>query len=111
MSGFPSPAEHPSPEVFTPAGKDAAAIACDPAAPLVAEVVKTTSDPYVGRLSLVRVFSGTLRPDAAVHVSGHFTSFFGETAGHPDHDEDERIGALSHPFGKLLVPASAGRRR
>jgi len=107
VSGFPSPAEHPSPDVFTPAGKEAAAIACDPHAPLVAEVVRTTSDPYVGRLSLVRVFSGTLVPDAAVHVSGHFSSFFGETAGHPDHDEDERLGALSHPFGKQLVPAAA----
>ena len=109
VSGFPSPAEHPSPEVFTPAGKGAAAITCDPSAPLVAEVVKTTSDPYVGRLSLVRVFSGTLRPDASVHVSGHFTSFFGVSGvgtAHPDHDEDERIGALSHAFGKQLVPAS-----
>ena len=45
--------------------------------PLLAEVVKTTSDPYVGRVSLVRVFSGTIRPDATVHVSGHFSSFFG----------------------------------
>jgi elongation factor G len=69
--------------------------------------VKTTSDPYVGRLSLVRVFSGTLNPDQAVHVSGHFTSFFGEDQGHEDHDEDERIGALSYPFGRTQVQAEA----
>ncbi len=106
VRAFPSPAEHPSPEVFTPAGAVAGAIACDPEAPLVAEVVKTTSDPYVGRLSVVRVFSGTLSPDASVHVSGHVASFFGDDSGHPDHDEDERIGALSHSFGKQLSPAA-----
>jgi elongation factor G len=104
--GFPSPAEHPSPEVFTPAGKTTAPISCDPDGPLVAEIVKTTSDPYVGRLSLVRVFSGTLSPDQAVHVSGHLTSFFGPVSGHDDHDEDERIGALAHPFGRNQVPAT-----
>ncbi len=107
VDGFPSPSEHPSPDVFTPAGAEAAGIDCDPSGPLVAEIVKTTSDPYVGRLSLVRVFSGTLRADQAVHVSGHFTSFFGEGSGHEDHDEDERIGALSYPFGKSLAPAEA----
>ncbi len=53
-----------------------------------------------GRISLVRVFSGTLRPDTVVHVSGHFGSFFGESRGHEDHDVDERIGALSSPLGK-----------
>ena len=105
VHGFPSPVEHPSPEVFTPAGRAAPSIACDPAGPLVAEVVRTTSDPYVGRLSLVRVFSGTLRPDAAVHVSGHVSSFFGDGSGHPDHDEEERVGALSYAFGRQLVPA------
>jgi elongation factor G len=67
--------------------------------------VKTTTDPYVGRVSLVRVFSGTIVPDATVHVSGHFSSFFGEETGHLDHDEDERIGALSVPLGKSLRPA------
>ena len=110
VSGFPSPAEHPSPDVFTPAGREAPGITCDPSAPLVAEVITTTSDPYVGRLSLVRVFSGRLVPDAPVHVSGHFTSFFGASAvgpGHPDHDEDERLGALSYAFGKQPVPAPA----
>src|SRR4051794_13594599 len=71
VSGFPSPLERPAPEVFTPAGKAGPQLRCDPEGPLVAEVVKTTSDPYVGRVSLVRVFSGTLRPDATVHVSGH----------------------------------------
>lgn len=106
LRGFPSPAEHPSPEVFTPTGGAAPAISCEPSAPLVAEVIRTTSDPYVGRLSLVRVFSGTLTPDASIHVSGHVSSFFGDDAGHPDHDEDERIGALSHPFGKQLTAAS-----
>ncbi len=78
-SGFPSPLEHPLPDVFTPQGKDRAGLRCDPKGPLLAEVVKTTSDPYVGRVSLVRVFSGTIRPDATVHVSGHFSSFFGSS--------------------------------
>jgi elongation factor G len=106
VAGFPSPLEHPLPEVFTPTGGRGPSLACDPAGPLVAEVVKTTSDPYVGRVSLVRVFSGTLRPDATVHVSGHLHSFgdgahlAGGPGGHEDHDEDERIGSLSVPLGK-----------
>lgn len=112
--GFPSPREHPLPEVFTPVGAPHATLTCDADAPLLAEVVKTTSDPYVGRVSLVRVFSGTIRPDTTVHVSGHFASFFGSGQGaqgnghaHPDHDEDERIGVLSFPLGKQQRPAAA----
>jgi len=112
--GFPSPAEHPLPEVFTPQGATFTKVTCGSDSPLLAEVVKTTSDPYVGRLSLVRVFSGTIRPDTTVHVSGHFASFFGGSNGitngvgnnHADHDEDERIGALSFPLGKQQRPAS-----
>jgi len=99
-SAFPSPPEHHFPPVFTTVGKAVDGLTCDPDGPLLAEVVKTTSDPYVGRISLVRVFSGTLRPDATVHVSGHSTEFFGAERGHEDHDEDERIGALSSPLGR-----------
>ncbi|WP_354643504.1 elongation factor G-like protein EF-G2 [Kitasatospora camelliae] len=62
---------------------------CEPDAPLAAQVVHTGEDPYVGRLSLVRVFSGTLRPDTAVHL--------------PDRP-DERITALTCPFGKQQRP-------
>ncbi|MFF0082812.1 elongation factor G-like protein EF-G2 [Streptomyces canus] len=94
--GFPTPFEHPTPGVTTIDGKPREIKACDAEGPLVAEVVKTASDPYVGRISLVRVFSGTLRPDATVHVSGHGLA----DRGHEDHDVDERIGALSAPFGK-----------
>ncbi len=106
VRGFPSPSEHPSPPTFTPAGRAADPVTCDPSGPLVAEVVKTTSDAYVGRVSLVRVFSGTLDPDRPVHVSGHLTSFFGAESGHADHDDDERVGSLSYPFGQQLQPAS-----
>jgi elongation factor G len=106
VRAFPSPPEHTPPEVFTPDGKPVDPLSCDPAGPLVAEVVKTSSDPYVGRVSLVRVFSGTLDPDVPVHVSGHFAAFFGDGGGHEDHDEDERIGVLAHPFGAHHVPAA-----
>lgn len=95
-SAFPSPAEHPLPEVTTVEGKPRDGITCDPAGPLLAQVIKTTSDPYVGRISLVRVFSGTLRPDSTVHVSGHYLG----DRGHDEHDEDEKIGALTSPLGK-----------
>lgn len=107
VRGFPSPAEHPSPELYLPSGAVADPIGCDPEGPLVAEIVKTTSDPYVGRLSLVRVFSGTLVADQSVHVSGHSSSFFGASAGHPDHDEDERVGSLTHVFGRTQTPAQS----
>ncbi|MFF7205219.1 elongation factor G-like protein EF-G2 [Streptomyces sp. NPDC008141] len=98
--GFPTPLEPQSPVVTTPSGAPGPQISCDPDGPLVAEVVKTASDPYVGRLSLVRVFSGTLRPDETVHVSGHGLA----DRGHEDHDVDERVGALSVPFGKQQRP-------
>ncbi|MEU6984229.1 elongation factor G-like protein EF-G2 [Streptomyces sp. NPDC046324] len=94
--GFPTPLEREAPAVTTPDGVPRPPVTCDPEGPLVAEVVKTASDPYVGRISLVRVFSGTLRPDETVHVSGHGLT----DRGHEDHDVDERVGALTSPFGK-----------
>jgi elongation factor G len=100
---FPPPAEHPLPPVTSVDGKAASGLSADPKGSLLAEVVKTTSDPYVGRISLVRVFSGTLRPDATVHVAGHGR----ELRGHPDHDDDERVGALTSPLGKQQRPVAS----
>ncbi|HVL32498.1 MAG TPA: GTP-binding protein, partial [Actinomycetota bacterium] len=58
----------------------------DPQGPLVAQVFKTLSDPYVGRLTYFRVFSGTLHPDS---------SLFNATKG-----IEERIGHIFVLRGK-----------
>jgi elongation factor G len=100
---FPAPGEHPLPPVTTLDGKPVTGLGSDPDGPLLAEVVKTTADPYVGRVSLVRVFSGTLRPDVGIHVSGHGLA----ERGHADHDTDERVGALTSPLGKQQRPVPA----
>ncbi|MEV4628602.1 elongation factor G-like protein EF-G2 [Micromonospora sp. NPDC049523] len=102
-AAFPSPLEHDLPVVTGVDGSPRPPLHCDPDGPLVAEVVKTTIDRHVGRVSLVRVFSGTLRPDQAVHVSGHGLA----ERGHPDHDADERITHVYTPLGATLREVSA----
>ena len=42
----------------------------DPNGPLVAEVFKTRIDPFVARMSFIRLFSGTLKKDMSVHAHG-----------------------------------------
>ncbi|WP_030692010.1 elongation factor G-like protein EF-G2 [Streptomyces globisporus] len=101
--GFPSPLEHEAPTVTTPDGRSHPPLTCDPEGPLVAEVVKTAADPYVGRISLVRVFSGTLRPDETVHVSGHGLADRSHD-GRDLHEADERVGGLTSPFGRQQRP-------
>lgn len=105
--GFPTPAQHHMPDVFTPQGAAADPIDPSPGAPLVAEVIKTSTDAYVGRISLVRVFSGTLTPESQVHISGHLAQFTGDEKDeewHRGHDEDTRSGAMSTMLGSKLTP-------
>src|SRR5690606_5139314 len=95
---FPAPAEHVPPSVTKPDGSAHDEISVDPGAPLAAEVVRTAVDPYQGRVSLVRVFSGTLSSEKPVHVSGHGLA----DRGHADHDVDERIAHIYTPVGGAL---------
>ena len=97
---FPSPAERPLPEATDLSGAPAGPLTCDPAGPLAGEVVRTTIDPFLGRVCLVRVFSGTLREDSAVHVGGRGLA----ERGHEDHDSDERLTHLYSPVGASLKP-------
>ena len=96
--GFPSPVELDPPRTTFLDGSPAPVLPCDADGPLLAEVVRTTVDPYLGRLSLLRIFSGTLTADTPVHISGHG----GAGRGHPDHDADERVGPIHSPLGATL---------
>lgn len=102
VRGFPAPSQRPMPPITTLAGAAVTDVQCDPKGPLVAEVIKTTTDPFVGRISLVRVFSGTLKADQAIHVCGHAASLQGAARGHADHDADERVGGVASPMGNKL---------
>ncbi len=66
-------------------GKEVA-LKADPNGPLVAYIFKTVADPFVGKLSYVKVMSGTLTADAA---------FVNATTG-----EQERAGKLLSVRGK-----------
>ncbi|MBN9618895.1 MAG: GTP-binding protein, partial [Actinobacteria bacterium] len=98
--GFPSPTELDLPASQALYGIDTRVSECTPNGPLLAEVVRTTVDPYLGRLSILRLFSGTLTPETPIHISGHG----GAERGHPDHDADERVTQLFSPLGTTLRP-------
>jgi elongation factor G len=105
VGGFPSPLEHPLPRVSGVDGAEHPPLTADPDGPLAAEVVRTSADAYVGRVSLVRVFSGTLRPESTIHVSGHHVTLPEQRNGAsgPDgHDADERLAHVYAPLGATL---------
>ena len=78
---FPSPTERPP----------VADRRADPDGPLAAYVFKTVADPYVGRMNLFRVVSGTFLPDSTV---------LNATKG-----KEERVGHLLTVRGKTQEPA------
>ena len=101
----PDPTRGSFPRVVRPDGHPVQGLSCDPRGPLVAEVLSTDSDPYVGRVNLVRVFSGTLTPDSAVHLHGHgVRTGLGGSEESDRAGSDERVGSLSVPLGREAHP-------
>ena len=88
---FPSPLERAPFEGKVPGSDRTVTRRADPSAPLAAYVFKTLSDPYVGRMNLFRVISGTFLPDSTV---------LNATKG-----KDERVGHLLTVRGKSQEPA------
>ncbi len=99
--GFPTPSLHPNPAATTPKGEELPNPPTDPSAPLVAQVIRTTTDPFAGKLSMVRIFSGTLTADDVLHISGHRPE---NDESHPDHDDEEKIGQIQVAVGTSLEP-------
>ncbi len=88
----------PSPDQRAPVkgknAKDGSEVSCeaDPEAPLSALVFKTVADPYAGKLTLFRVFSGSLKGDSSVYNATQ--------------DTPERVGQLFLMQGKKQVSVS-----
>jgi elongation factor G len=93
MKEFPSPADQGEVEGADPRTKAVARRAPDPKAPLCAVVFKTISDPHVGKLSVFRVYSGTLRADSQVLNASR--------------ESRERVGHLGWLLGKTQKPVEA----
>ena len=69
---FPNPQQGRKAIAIKGEGDDATklVIEADPSKPLLANVFKVTSDPFVGKLGFMRVWRGTLQADSMAHVFG-----------------------------------------
>jgi len=88
LSLMPSPAEAPAAVVKGKEGEEK--LTAIDSGPLAIYVWKTTADPYVGRLTYFRIYSGTLQGDA--HI-------WNQTK-----DNEERMASLSVMRGKETLP-------
>jgi elongation factor G len=86
---LPSPADEGPVTALDRSGKEVE-VAPDPDGPLLVRVFKTAADPFVGRLTYLRVLSGTLHSQAHVWNANR--------------EADERIGQLLLLHGKEQEP-------
>ena len=87
---FPSPKERPPIKAKNASTGQEEDVKADPAGPLAALVFKTTADPYVGKLTYLRVYSGVLKGDSQAWNSNKSAM--------------ERIGQLFIVRGKAQEP-------
>ncbi|MCJ7595819.1 MAG: elongation factor G, partial [Desulfobacterales bacterium] len=90
VEGLPSPVEKQPREGTRPGGNDPVQRPPAPDAPFSAIVFKTVADPFAGKLSLLRIFSGTLTSDSTLY--------------NPNKDFRERFGQIFLLEGKKQQP-------
>lgn len=86
---MPSPAQRPARVVVGKDGEEK--LTCSDSGPLAAYIWKTTADPFVGKMTYFRVFSGSIQGDARV---------WNQAKG-----AEERMAGLHIQRGKEQVPA------
>jgi elongation factor G len=89
-SYFPSPKDRPPVKAKNASNGQEEEVTADPAGPLAALVFKTTADPYVGKLTYLRIYSGVLKGDSSAWNSNKAAA--------------ERIGQLFVVRGKAQEP-------
>jgi len=93
VEAFPSPLERPAPEGTDPKGEGSVKREAKDEAPFSALVFKTVADPYAGKVTMFRVYSGTITSDSTVL--------------NPAKGVKERIGQLLLLRGKQQTPVEA----
>lgn len=67
VQGIPSPLQRPAKKGTVPGGEEVIERESTPDAPFSALVFKTVADPFAGKLTLLRVLSGTVQSDSTVY--------------------------------------------
>ncbi|MDT8320462.1 MAG: elongation factor G [Xanthomonadales bacterium] len=65
---LPNPAEGNPPLIMQGEGAEPAKVQPDPDGHVIAHVFKVTNDPFVGKLSIFRIYQGTIRPDTQMFI-------------------------------------------
>src|SRR3989442_976481 len=88
----PSPRQAAPVVAVNPRTEQPETLTREPAGPLGAIVFKTTADPFVGRISYVKVVAGVLTSATPLLNAAK--------------DQPERAGTIGYPKGKVLEPAT-----
>ena len=90
---LPSPQDRPAVKATALPTKEDVLLECNDEQPLVAQAFKTVADPFVGKLTYFRVYTGRLSSDGSIYNANR--------------EKSERVGQVFIPRGKVQIPVDA----